>query len=157
MVAIVAVAVHASLEEKAYGSEFNADAYEDSYNIHVATLREIQDNNRLAYQHLMSDLYKLVTPKTHVRDCNATTGVLSMTCTMSKSTGSERRKSIKTQFEDAQVSLGFPGTKDNSRSTRLKRKGEQKVDSSARASRGSFVRQRRCGITQEVKSTVQAR
>ncbi|KAH8989510.1 hypothetical protein EDB86DRAFT_2831560 [Lactarius hatsudake] len=70
MVAIVTVAVHASLEEKAYGSEFNADAYEDSYNIHVTTLREIQDNNGPAYRHLMSDLYKLVMddPKTHVHD-----------------------------------------------------------------------------------------
>ncbi|KAH9164277.1 hypothetical protein EDB89DRAFT_1859379, partial [Lactarius sanguifluus] len=61
MVAIVAVAIHASLEEKAYGSEFNADAYEDSYNIHVATLKEIQDNNGPAYRRLMSDLYKLAT------------------------------------------------------------------------------------------------
>ncbi|KAH9013567.1 hypothetical protein EDB85DRAFT_2158073 [Lactarius pseudohatsudake] len=49
MVAIVAVAVHASLEEKAYGIEFNADAYEDSYYIHIATLKEIEDNNKPAY------------------------------------------------------------------------------------------------------------
>ncbi|KAH8983846.1 hypothetical protein EDB86DRAFT_3085067 [Lactarius hatsudake] len=32
-----------------------------------------------------------------------------------KSTGSEERKSVKTQFGDAQVSLGFPGTEDSSR------------------------------------------
>ncbi|KAH8980972.1 hypothetical protein EDB86DRAFT_2835080 [Lactarius hatsudake] len=43
-----------------------------------------------------------------------------------KSTGSEKRESVKTQFGDAQVSLGFPGTKDNSRKARLKRKGERK-------------------------------
>lgn len=78
MVAIVAVAVHASLEEKAYGIEFNADAYEDSYNIHIATLKEIEENNRPAYRRLMSDLYKLVTddPKTRVRDSSSNAMVL---------------------------------------------------------------------------------
>ncbi|KAH8978405.1 hypothetical protein EDB86DRAFT_3090698 [Lactarius hatsudake] len=43
-----------------------------------------------------------------------------------KSTGSERRESVKTQFGDAQVSLGLPGTKDNSRKAELKRNGELK-------------------------------
>ncbi|KAH8987780.1 hypothetical protein EDB86DRAFT_3081963 [Lactarius hatsudake] len=43
-----------------------------------------------------------------------------------KSTGSEEREPAKAQFDDAQVSLGFPGTKDNSRKARLKRNGEQK-------------------------------
>ncbi|KAH8980439.1 hypothetical protein EDB86DRAFT_2835330 [Lactarius hatsudake] len=43
-----------------------------------------------------------------------------------KSTGLEERESVKTQFGDAQVSLGFPGTEDNSRKARLKRKGKQK-------------------------------
>ncbi|KAH9015558.1 hypothetical protein EDB84DRAFT_1443401 [Lactarius hengduanensis] len=78
MVAIVAVAVHASLEEKAYGIEFNADAYEDSYYIHIATLKEIEDNNKPAYRRLMSDLYKLVTddPKTRVRDSSSNAMVL---------------------------------------------------------------------------------
>ncbi|KAI9433255.1 hypothetical protein H4582DRAFT_1820013, partial [Lactarius indigo] len=61
MVAMAAVAVHASLEEKALGVEFNADTYEDSYYIHIATLKEIQEKNSPAYRHLMSDLYKLVT------------------------------------------------------------------------------------------------
>ncbi|KAH9021551.1 hypothetical protein EDB85DRAFT_1895604 [Lactarius pseudohatsudake] len=57
MVAIVAVAVHASLEEKAY---------------------EIKDNNKPAYRRLMSDLYKLVTddPKTRVRDSSSNAMVL---------------------------------------------------------------------------------
>ncbi|KAH8998299.1 hypothetical protein EDB86DRAFT_2828566 [Lactarius hatsudake] len=37
-----------------------------------------------------------------------------------KSTGSEERKSVETQFDDAQVPLGFPGTEGSSRSQRLK-------------------------------------
>ncbi|KAH8979715.1 hypothetical protein EDB86DRAFT_2835741 [Lactarius hatsudake] len=43
-----------------------------------------------------------------------------------KSTGSEECESIRTQFSDAQVSLGFPGTEDNSRETGLKCNGERK-------------------------------
>jgi hypothetical protein len=78
MVAIVAVAVcncssfscapyevtcqvHASLEEKAMGVEFNANTYEDSYNTHITTLEEIEQQNPPAYLRLMSDLYKLIT------------------------------------------------------------------------------------------------
>jgi hypothetical protein len=53
--------VHASLEEKAMGVEFNADTYEDSYNTHITTLEEIELRNPPAYLRLMSDLYKLVT------------------------------------------------------------------------------------------------
>ncbi|KAH9006298.1 hypothetical protein EDB86DRAFT_3070329 [Lactarius hatsudake] len=68
--------VYASLEEKAYGSEFNANAYEDSYNIHVATLREIQDNNGPAYRHLMSDLYKLVMDDPKTRVCDSTNNAM---------------------------------------------------------------------------------
>ncbi|KAN0131079.1 hypothetical protein V8E53_011080, partial [Lactarius tabidus] len=59
MVAIAAVAVHASLEEKAIGVEFNADTYEDTYHTHLGTLSEIQERNPPVYYRLMSDLYKL--------------------------------------------------------------------------------------------------
>ncbi|KAH8980040.1 hypothetical protein EDB86DRAFT_2835557 [Lactarius hatsudake] len=45
------------------------------------------------------------------------------TCTVSKSMGLERRESVKTQFGGAQVSLGLPGTEDNSKKARLKHKG----------------------------------
>ncbi|KAI9451167.1 hypothetical protein BJY52DRAFT_1191169 [Lactarius psammicola] len=70
MVAMAAVAIHTSLEEKALGVEFNADTYEDSYNAHVATLDEIRERNPPAYHRLMSDLYKLTTNqlRTRVRD-----------------------------------------------------------------------------------------
>jgi hypothetical protein len=51
--------VHASLEEKAIGVEFNADTYEDTYHTHLGTLSEIQERNPPAYYRLMSDLYKL--------------------------------------------------------------------------------------------------
>ncbi|KAH8977076.1 hypothetical protein EDB86DRAFT_3093347 [Lactarius hatsudake] len=40
--------------------------------------------------------------------------------------GIEERELVKAQFGDAQVSLGFPGTEDNSGKTGLKRKGERK-------------------------------
>ncbi|KAH8994653.1 hypothetical protein EDB86DRAFT_3078000 [Lactarius hatsudake] len=58
----------------------------------------------------------------------------------SKSTGSERRESVRTQFEGAQVSLDLPGTKDNSRGTRLKRKGRAK-DGLKRKGESRFVRE----------------
>ncbi|KAN0140926.1 hypothetical protein V8E53_001370 [Lactarius tabidus] len=69
MVVMVAVAVHASLEEKAMGIEFNADTYKDLYHTHFAMLHEIQERNLPAYQRLMSDLYKLAINqiKTHVQ------------------------------------------------------------------------------------------
>ncbi|KAH8984282.1 hypothetical protein EDB86DRAFT_3084637 [Lactarius hatsudake] len=43
-----------------------------------------------------------------------------------ESTGLEEREPVKAQFGDAQVSLGFPGTEDNSKGARLKRNGERK-------------------------------
>ncbi|KAH8977160.1 hypothetical protein EDB86DRAFT_3093001 [Lactarius hatsudake] len=43
-----------------------------------------------------------------------------------KSVGSEEHEPVKTQFGDAQVSLGFPGTEDNSRKAELKCKGERR-------------------------------
>ncbi|KAI9451208.1 hypothetical protein BJY52DRAFT_1191125 [Lactarius psammicola] len=78
MVAMAAVAIHASLEEKALGVEFNADTYEDSYNAHVATLDEIRERNPPAYHRLMSDLYKLTTNqlRTRVRDSTSNTMTL---------------------------------------------------------------------------------
>ncbi|KAF8258062.1 hypothetical protein EI94DRAFT_1708359 [Lactarius quietus] len=69
MVAMAAVAVHASLDEKISGLDFNADTYEDSYNTFVSFLEEIRKQRLPAYHHLMSDLYKLVSSQAF-RSCN---------------------------------------------------------------------------------------
>ncbi|KAF8267552.1 hypothetical protein EI94DRAFT_1801555 [Lactarius quietus] len=63
MVAMAAVVVHASLDEKISGLDFNADTYEDSYNTFVSFLEEIRKQRLPAYHHLMSDLYKLVSQR----------------------------------------------------------------------------------------------
>jgi hypothetical protein len=52
--------VHASLDEKVTGLDFNADIYEDSYNTFIAFLDEIRTQKLPAYHRLMSDLYQLV-------------------------------------------------------------------------------------------------
>ena len=52
--------VHASLNKKITGLDFNVDVYEDSYNTFIWFLKGIQTGNLLAYHRLMSDLYKLV-------------------------------------------------------------------------------------------------
>ncbi|KAF8267149.1 hypothetical protein EI94DRAFT_1701244 [Lactarius quietus] len=59
MVAIAAVAVHASLDEKVTNLEFNADTYKDTYNTHIKTLKEIREKNPPGYHRLMSNLFKL--------------------------------------------------------------------------------------------------
>ncbi|KAF8258351.1 hypothetical protein EI94DRAFT_1708075 [Lactarius quietus] len=59
MVAIAAMAVHASLDEKVTNLEFNADTYEDTYNTHIKTLKEIREKNPPGYYRLMSNLFKL--------------------------------------------------------------------------------------------------
>ncbi|KAH8989509.1 hypothetical protein EDB86DRAFT_3245193 [Lactarius hatsudake] len=53
-------------------------------------------------------------------------GVKGTTCTSLSQRDRRERELVKTQFGDVQVLLGFPGTKDNSGKTRLKRKGERK-------------------------------
>ncbi|KAN0132479.1 hypothetical protein V8E53_009738 [Lactarius tabidus] len=70
MVAMAAVAVHASLDEKVTGLDFNADIYEDSYNTFIAFLDEIRTQKLPAYHRLMSDLYQLVSNRntTHTRN-----------------------------------------------------------------------------------------
>ncbi|KAF8265495.1 hypothetical protein EI94DRAFT_1804293 [Lactarius quietus] len=59
MVAIAAMAVHASLDEKVTNLEFNVDTYEDTYNTHIKTLKEIREKNPPGYHRLMLNLFKL--------------------------------------------------------------------------------------------------
>ncbi|KAN0131210.1 hypothetical protein V8E53_010914 [Lactarius tabidus] len=69
MVAMAAVAVHASLDETVTGLDFNADTYEDSYNTFISFLEQIRKQKLLAYHRLMSDLFKLVSSQdTHSRN-----------------------------------------------------------------------------------------
>ncbi|KAN0129815.1 hypothetical protein V8E53_012287, partial [Lactarius tabidus] len=69
MVAMAAVAVHASLDETVTGLDFNADTYEDSYDTFISFLEQIQKQKLLAYHRLMSDLFKLVLSQdTHSRN-----------------------------------------------------------------------------------------
>ncbi|KAN0133851.1 hypothetical protein V8E53_008346 [Lactarius tabidus] len=69
MVAMAAVAVHASLDETVTGLDFNADTYEDSYDTFISFLEQIRKQKLLAYHRLMSDLFKLVSSQdTHSRN-----------------------------------------------------------------------------------------
>ena len=64
---------------------------------------------------------------------------------------------VKTQFGGEQVSLGLPRHKDNSGSGDGSSAAASEDVTQARKASSDGIVSRRCGITQEVKSTVQAR